>query len=124
LGDPLPELHAIELTFLSMISELYEDYPDISDEFVFKFSLKTAEYSKELNNSLKIYAKIDYFKNQTAKVEMKTLIKFAYDLLSLLLSLIKNFESNSSSKEKIESQIEILYDFIDRKQKLISTTYH
>ncbi len=84
-----------------MIIELYEDYPDISDEFVSKFIQKTAEYSKELNISLKTYAKIDYFKNQTAKVEMKALIKFAYDFFSLLLSIIKNFKSDSKSKEKM-----------------------
>lgn len=123
MGDPLPELHAIELAFHSLTIEFYEDYPQISKDFVSNFIHKTAEYSKELNLSLKFYAKIDYLKQKSAKIEMKALIKFAYDLLSLLTSIIKNFESDYSLKDEIESQIRILDDFIDRKRNLISTTY-
>ena len=123
LGDPFPELHAIELAFHSLTDEFYEDYPQISKDFVSKFIYKTAKYSKELNKSLKTYAKIDYFKNQSAKIAMKSSIKFAYDLLSLLSSIIRNLEMETCLKDEIESQIRILDDFIDRKQNLISTTY-
>ena len=123
MGDPLPELHAIELAFHSLSIEFYEDYPQISEDFVSKFNHKTAEYSKELNLSLKTYANIDYFKNQSAKIAMKSSIKFAYDLLSLLTSIIRNCELETCPIYDIESQIRILDDFIDRKQNLISTTY-
>jgi len=124
MDGPLPELHSIELDFPSLISEFYNDYPNILEEFVSKFILKTAEYSKELNISLKTYAKIEYSKDQSAKIAMKTCIKFAYDLLSLLSSIIRNLELETCPKEKIESQIMILDDLILRKQNLISTTYH
>ena len=123
MNDPLPDLHAIELVFPSLISEFYEDYPAIHEEFISKFILKTAEYSKELNISLKTYANIDYSKNQSAKIAMKTSIKFAYDFLSLLSSIIRNLDLESCPKDKIESQIMILDDLILRKQKLILTTY-
>ncbi len=123
MGDPLPELHAIELVFHSLSNEFHEYYPQISDDFISKFNHKTAEYSKELNLSLKTYAKVDYIKNQSIKIAMKSLIKFAYDLLSLLTSIIRNFELETCPKYDIESQIRILDDFIDRKQNLISTTY-
>ena len=124
MGDPLPNLRAIELAFHSLTFEFYEDYPQISNDFIIKFNHKTADYSKELNISLKSYAKIDYLKFQCVKIEMKALIKFAYDLLSLLTSIIRNFESKYSPIEDIESQIRILDDLIDGKQYLISTTYH
>jgi len=124
MSDPLPELHAIELTFPSLISEFYENDPNITQKFVTKFILKTAEYSKELNNSLKTYAKIDYSKNQSAKITMNSFIKFAYDLLSLLSSIIRNLELETYPKDRIESQIIILDDLILQKQKLISTTYY
>ena len=123
MGDQLPELHAIELVFHSLSNEFHEYYPQISDDFISKFNKKTAEYSKEINLSLKIYAKIDYFKNQNTKIAMKSSIKFAYDLLSLLTSIIRNFELETCPKYDIESQIRILDDFIERKQNLISTTY-
>ena len=73
-----------------------------------KFILKTAEYSKELNSSLKTYAEIDYYKNQSAKIYMNSFIKFAYDLLSLLSSIIRNLELEECPKDRIESQIGIL----------------
>ena len=124
MGDPLPKLHSIELAFHSLISKFYEEYPGISNEFILNFIQITGEYSKELNLSLKTYAEIDYLKVPNAKIAMKALLKFAYDLLSLLTSIIKNIESDPISKEEIESQIRILEDLIDRKQNLISTTYH
>jgi len=123
MGDPLPKLHAIELAFHPMISKFYEEYPEFSKDFILEFIQRTGEYSKELNFSLKTYAKIDYFKNKSTKIAMKALIKFAYDLLSLLTSIIRNFESEFRPKDEIESQIRILDDFIDRKQNLISTSY-
>ena len=123
MGDPLPELHAIELAFHSLTIEFYEEYPQISEDFVSKFIHQTANYSKELNLSLKTYAKIDYLKDVSAKIEMKALINFAYDLLSLLTSIIKIFESDHNPEDEIESLFRILDDFIDRKQNLISTTY-
>jgi len=123
MGDPLPELHAIELAFHSLTIEFYEEYPQISEDFVSKFIHKTANYSKELNLSLKTYAKIEYLKHISAKIEMKALINFAYDLLSLLTSIIKIFESDYNPKDENESLFRILDDFIDRKQNLISTTY-
>ncbi len=124
MEDPLPELHAIELAFHSLIRKFYEEYPEISKDFILEFIQMTGEYSKELNISLKTYADIDYLKVQSAKIVMKALIKFAYDFLSLLTSIVKNIESDPSPKEEIESQIRILEDLIDRKQNLISTTYH
>lgn len=124
MGDPLPELHAIELTFPSLISEFYEDHPNISKDFVSKFILKTAEYSKQLNISLKTYAKVEYSKNPSLKITINSFIKFAYDLLSLLSSIIRNFELETCPKDRIESQIIILDDLILQKQKLISTTYY
>ena len=124
MEDPLPELHAIELAFHPLISKFYEEYPEISEDLILEFIQITGEYSRELNLSLKIYAKIDYFKNKIAKIAMKALIKFGYDFLSLLTSIIKNIESDLSPKDKIESQIRILENLIDRKQNLISTTYH
>ena len=123
MGDPLPELHAIELAFHSLTIEFYEEYPQISEDFVSKFIHLTAIYSKELNFSLKTYAKIEYLNHISAKIEMKALINFTYDLLSLLTSIIKNFESDHNPKYEIESLFRILDDFIDRKQNLISTTY-
>lgn len=123
MGDPLPELHAIELAFHSLSIEFYEDYPQITEDYVSKFNHKTAEYSKELNLSLKTYANIDYLKNQNVKIAMKSSIKFAYDLLSLLTSIIRNFKLETCPKYDIESQIRILDDFIGRKHNLISTTY-
>ena len=123
MGDPLPKLHAIELAFNFLAIEFYEDYPQISNDFISKFIQKTADYSKELNVSLKTYAKIDYLKLKSEKVKMKALLKFAYDFLSLLTSIIRNFESEYCPKDEIESQIRILDDFVDRKQNLISTTY-
>nr|QEE14389.1 hypothetical protein DSAG12_00202 [Candidatus Prometheoarchaeum syntrophicum] len=123
MRDPLPKLHAIELKFHSLTFEFYEEYPDFSKDFILEFIQKTGEYSKELNLSLKAYAKIDYFTNKNAKIAMKALIKFAYDLLSLLASIIRNFESDFQPKDEIDSQFRILDDFIDRKQNLISTSY-
>ena len=123
MGDPLPKLHAIELAFHSLIFEFYEDYPEFSKYFISGFIQRTGEYSKELNLSLKTYAKIEYFKNKNAKIAMKALIKYAYDFLSLLTSIIRNIESEFSPKDEIESQIRILDDFIDRKQNLISISY-
>jgi hypothetical protein len=124
MDDPLPELHAIELTFPSLISEFYEEYPNITQEFVTEFTLKSAEYSKQLNISLKIYAKIDYSTDPSEKITMNSYIKFAYDLLSLLSSIIRNLELEACPKDKIGSQIGILDDLIIRKQNLILTTYH
>ena len=49
MGDPLPELRAIELNFHAIITDFYEEYPKISDDFRSRFTLKIAEYSKELN---------------------------------------------------------------------------
>lgn len=123
MRDTLPELYAIELVFPSLISEFYEDYPNISEEFVSKFILKTAEYSKELNISLKTYANIEYSKNQSSKITMNSFIKFAFDLLSLLSSIIRNLELEIYPKDKIESQIRILDNIILQKKTLISTTY-
>jgi len=71
MGDPLPKLHAIELAFHSLIFEFYEDYPEFSKDFILEFIQRTGEYSKELNLSLKTYAKIEYFKNKNAKIAMK-----------------------------------------------------
>ncbi|MHA1560873.1 MAG: hypothetical protein ACTSPA_01990 [Promethearchaeota archaeon] len=124
MSDPLPELPAIELTFPSLISKFYGDHPNISKDFVSKFIQNTADYSKDLNCSLKAYAKIDYNKNKGLKIAMKSSIKFAYDLLSLLSSIIRNLELEKCPKDKIESQIRLLEDLIFRKQNLISTTYH
>ena len=124
MSDPLPDLQTIELSFPSLISEFYEEYPNITQEFVTKFTLKSAEYSKQLNISLKIYAKIDYSKDPSEKITMNSYIKFAYDLLSLLSSVIRNLELEACSKDKIGSQIGILDDLILRKQNLILTTYH
>ncbi len=124
MEDPLPELHAIELAFHPLISKFYEEYPEISEDFISKFIQKTAEYSRELNISLKTYAKIDYFKNKSAKIAMKASIKFTYDVLSLLTSIIKYIESDPIPKDRIESQIRILENLIDQKKNLISTTFY
>ncbi|MHA1765923.1 MAG: hypothetical protein ACTSVK_06630 [Promethearchaeota archaeon] len=123
MGDPLPELRAIELNFHAIITDFYEEYPVFSKKFILQFTKKIADYSKELNISLKTYSEIDYLEDPKTKIAMKALIKFAYDLLSLLISIIRNFESQPCSKEAIESQIRILDDLLDRKQNLISTSY-
>ena len=119
----------IEKKYLLKINEIFEDFPILDNyliELVNRNSVKVideiasvcAKFNKSINLILKKY--YPEIKEMKEKLEIKSILKFYYDLIDKLTDLVRNIENF----QKIDPEYyDKLIEFIDNKEALINGKY-
>jgi len=119
----------IEKKYKNKIHEIFEGLPSLEShliELLERYSVKVvdevaqicAKFNKNINLILKNY--YPEIKEMKDKLEIKSILKFYYDLIDKLTDLVRNVESF----QKIDQEYyEKLIEFIDDKEVLISGKY-
>ena len=119
----------IEKKYLQKISDVFGELPGLEGDLVnllIKNSLAViddiaiicAQFNKKINVILKKY--YPEIKEMNDKLEIKSVLRFYYDLINKLMDLVRNVENF----QKIEPEYyEKLIEFIEDKQNLISGKY-
>jgi hypothetical protein len=103
--------------------EIQEAGSPISDENQSKLAQIAGKYSKEINNVLKIYTKVDYKQDPAKKTEIKAQIKYSYELLDKLLKIVRVLESTLIISDILKDNLILLDQFLFQKQDLLISTY-
>ena len=119
----------IEKKYLLKINEIFEDLPILENyliQLLNRNSVKVideiasvcAKFNKSINLILKKY--YPEIKEMKDKLEIKSVLKFYYDLIAKLTDLVRNIENF----QRIDSEYyDKLIEFIDNKETLINGEY-
>jgi hypothetical protein len=119
----------IEKKYKQKIIEIFEDFPSLEDQLIKlleRNSVKVinevaqvcAKFNKQINLILRKY--YPEIKEMNDKLEIKSVLKFYYDLIDKLTDLVRNIENF----QKIDSEYyDKLIEFIDDKENLIRGKY-
>jgi len=119
----------IEKKYRNKISEIFDDLSNLDKEILELLNYKSIKYSdkiaklcalsnKKVNQILRIY--YPEIKNMNDKLDIKSTLKFYYDLIDKLTDFIRNIENYQKIDEKY---YENLIKFLNDKDKLISEKY-
>jgi len=120
-----------EITSLSdlenRICRLIKSIKNFNDSFeemeILELATMTADYSHQLNISLKEYALINFVDEKNKKIHVKANINFGYHILDLLAKIVRLFEGTNALPGEIEINFQTFYDMIDQKELLLQNIY-
>jgi len=119
----------IEKKYNNKISEVFDELAKIEQDIIKLFAFKSIEYSDKIaklcalsNRSINLILKKYYpeIKQISDKLQIKSRLKFYYDLIDKLTHYIRSVEEF----QKLDDQYyEAIIDFIEEKEHLISGKY-
>lgn len=119
----------IEKKYNNKISEVFDELAKIEQDILKLFAFKSIEYSDKIaklcalsNRSINLILKKYYpeIKQISDKLQIKSRLKFYYDLIDKLIHYIRSVEEF----QKLDDQYyDAIIDFIEEKEQLISGKY-